>query len=288
MTEGGAAADADIAEAFEGQAVSDVFQPGYGETAGLMSDLQRSFEPHSTVFSYEVNRITQALQAAGIDPAMLTPMARATVLRALNTNMTLFEESGAGVGMFYQTHAIRDAVTETEEERAQREGRPGPSESRTNVLHEPEPSPEVQSYWEKFQHNLGAVVLGVGGLMAAGASMDVVAREYEAYRDATPDFPGSITPFVQNDRSAAQATGPNMAQAVNEGMRAPSDDILTRFQQRVDNIDISSIKSELNQRKEGGWVQMIENERGSGLPQPDHTPHVPGAGKSRDDDLPPM
>lgn len=270
----GAESGAGGADAFaDGQPVSDVFQPGYGETAGLIAQLEKSFDPHATVFSYEMNRIGQALRAAGIDPAILTPMSRAVVLRALNTDSTLFEESGAGLSLFYQTHALRDAVSETEQERAQREGRlPGSASDTAPSTTQPAPSPEQKQYWEGFQHNLGFAVLGIGGLVAAGASRADIAREYEAYRDMTPDYPGVI------ERIKPPQT---MAQQVTKGVQDASKDILQNMQDRVNNINLDDFKPrglQVGNVKSDSWVNYVEG-RDPGLPSPGHTPAVPGFSK---------
>lgn len=232
--------DADLAVADEVFAGTDGFYEEFPHSKNV-------FSPDAKIFTYEMNRIGQALRVAGIDPGMLNKMQRSQVVRALMMDSTLFEEQGAMFKLFRQLHGIRDAVRQTGAEKAAG----GLSSEQKEAL---------ETDWALRRKNLASFLYAMGGLYAADASYEELEAEVARYKNATPDFPGKVDTNYHATYPIPDRMLP-MRGAVQNGLQSELQTMIASFKDQVGGMQVDGMDQSWVSIPKGGWVAYINEQR---------------------------
>jgi hypothetical protein len=259
------------------------FQPAHGETAPHWPDIKAQFSPEVAIFNYEINRVNQTLMAAGVDHHMLGKMGRAALLKKLFVSSQVFEEDHVLHTIMTQTYGVRDALTETDAERAAKEGTihqnaaqsaAAALNARTMVAGFEELPLSVQHYWLDYNQKLDGVSTELSAAMKRHASDAELDGIYQRFRQSRPDY---IVPEIEMMPDAApqlSADAPDisMQQAVQSSGQDQLDNFLQQFEQRMRKIDMKFPKKVENTQ----WRDYVTQ----GEISPPSTPHMPGAAGS--------
>ncbi len=183
--------------------------------------------------TYEMNRVYQALYAAGLDPELLNKMQLSQVVRALLTDSTFAEQKGA-FSAFLRLNGISDIAHYTAEEKM----RDMPETQQAVVEGE-----DAEKDWELRRLNLASFLVTMNELYSDGAERQVITAEIEAFNKATPPTMASgVVDTSYHDNRPIPVNMLPMSQVVGKMLSAKLQGVVDDLRDRVRPLKVENME----------------------------------------------